>query len=93
MLLSPAERKKAPEISKALFFVRDHWKEYSVQDICRQAIDKIEHATGGEVEYLEIAGEEKLQPVNEWNSLKPLRVFTAVRLGRVRLIDNVPLNR
>jgi pantothenate synthetase len=43
------------------------------------------------VEYLEIAGEETLQPVIDRNFSKPARCFTAVKLGKVRLIDNVSL--
>ncbi len=92
MLLSESDRKKAPEISKALFFVRDHWQEFSVEDIQQKVIEKIESATGGQVEYLEIADEEKLQPIHQWDFSKQLRVFTAVKLGKVRLIDNVLLN-
>jgi pantoate--beta-alanine ligase len=92
ILLSTTERRKAPEISKALIFVRDHWQQFSVKEIQQKAIDKIESATGGRVEYLEIADEAKLQPVDTWDFSKPLRVFTAVKLGKVRLIDNISLN-
>ncbi len=92
ILLSESERKKAPEISKALFFVREYWQQFSVPDIQQKAIEKIETGTGGHVEYLEIADEEKLQSIHQWDFSKPLRVFTAVKLGKVRLIDNVLLN-
>jgi pantoate--beta-alanine ligase len=91
MLLNTDERKRAAGISSALFFVRDNLKNFSVQEIKQKAIDKITSATEGNVEYLEIADENTLQPVDEWNNSKPLRVFTAVKLGNVRLIDNVPL--
>jgi len=90
-LLSEDERKKASAISKALFFIRDNREQLSVADMKQIIKEKIETETGGEVEYLEIAEEEKLQSISHWDFSKRLRVFTAVRLGKVRLIDNVPL--
>ena len=89
-LLNEVERKEAATISKALFFVRDNKKEYSVADIKQKAIDMIEASGLMKVEYLEIA-DESLQPVSDWTSKNPLRCFTAVKLGKVRLIDNVLL--
>ncbi len=90
-LLTSAERKEAATISKALFFTRDKKKEYSVAAIKQKAIDMIESSGMMTVEYLEIA-DETLQPVSNWTSKNPLRCFTAVRLGKVRLIDNIALN-
>jgi pantoate--beta-alanine ligase len=91
VLLTEDERKRAPGIAKALFFVRSNWKQFSLKEIQERAIHEIESATGGIVEYLEVADEENLQPVHQADFSKPLRVFTAVKLGKVRLIDNVPL--
>ncbi len=92
VLLDPEERKEATQISKALFFVRDDKKHDSVKEIRKKAIEQIEQSGMMQVEYLEIADEEKLQPVSDWNFFSPVRCFTAVKLGKVRLIDNVPLN-
>jgi len=92
-LLSIQERKAAPEISKALFFVGSNWNNFSVAEIKQKAIQQIEKPGMMKVEYLEIADEETLQPVSDWSSSKPARCFTAVQLGKVRLIDNVPLIR
>jgi pantoate--beta-alanine ligase len=90
-LLTEEERKKVPAISRALFYVSNNWKQFSLKEIQEKAIHEIESATGGIVEYLEVANEENLQPVHQTDFSKPLRVFTAVKLGKVRLIDNVPL--
>jgi pantothenate synthetase len=51
----------------------------------------IEHHGLMKVEYLEIADGENLQPVTIWEQSGHERCFTAVQLGRVRLIDNVPI--
>ncbi len=87
-LLSPSERKTAARISKALFFVRDNWQHYSIPEICEEAINRIEAGGKMKVEYLEIADSYTLEPLLDWRQSTFPRVFTAVRIGRVRLIDN-----
>jgi len=89
--LTEPERKEASKISKALFFVRDHRNQFSVDEIKTKAVEMIESSGMMKVEYLEIA-EESLQPVTDWSAKNPLRCFVAVKLGKVRLIDNVLLN-
>lgn len=91
-LLSKEERKEASVISQALFFVRDNWRQVGQAMIRQKAIEKIEASGMMQVEYLEIADEEALQPVADSGFSKPARCFTAVKLGKVRLIDNVSLN-
>jgi len=92
MLLTENERAEASKISKALFFIRDHWKEYSAEEIIKKAAKMIEQSGIMQVEYLEIGDAKTLQPVNEWNPSNQIRSFTAVKIGKVRLIDNVPVN-
>ena len=43
------------------------------------------------IDYLEIRDEENLQLIHNVNSTKNLRIFIAVYLQNVRLIDNMPL--
>ncbi len=90
-LLSKEEREEASKISKVLFFIRDHWKEHTMNEIVQRAIEMIQQSGMMQVEYLEIAEEETLQSVSDWNFSKPIRSFAAVKLGKVRLIDNVPI--
>jgi pantoate--beta-alanine ligase len=91
-LLTDEDRKDAPLISKALFFIRDNQKNYSLNEIKKKALEMIEESGRLKVEYLEIAGEETLQPAMDWNASKQLRAFASVQAGNVRLIDNVSLN-
>ena len=44
-----------------------------------------------QVEYMECRGAGDLAPVERFDPARPARVFAAVRLGRARLIDNVPV--
>jgi pantoate--beta-alanine ligase len=88
-LLSPKERKAAAAISKALFFVRDNFRQYSIPGICEEAVNRIEAGGLMKVEYLEIADSFTLEPLLDWSQSTSPRVFTAVKIGKVRLIDNV----
>jgi len=90
-LLTADERKEAPKISRELFYIRDNWQQFSVKEILQHAIHAIEESGTMKVEYLEIGNEKNLAKVNEWHEISLLRVFTAVKTGKVRLIDNVPI--
>ncbi len=91
VLLNPQQRIAAARISKALFFVRDNWQIFSIRDICEKAISRIEKDDLMKVEYLEIADSDSLEPVSHWNQSPVPRVFVAVQVGKVRLIDNVAI--
>jgi pantoate--beta-alanine ligase len=45
-----------------------------------------------DLEYIEIADSETLQPVSRKQKNKKYRAFIAAYLGEVRLIDNIALN-
>lgn len=89
VLLSKEQRIDACQISKALFFIRDNWQHYSIEDICTEALVRIEAGSLMKVEYLEIADSVTLQPLLNWDQSSFPRVFTAVQVANVRLIDNV----
>ena len=44
------------------------------------------------IEYLEVRESVNLKPVRVLNSKKQIRIFIAIKLGKVRLIDNCKLN-
>jgi len=90
--LTAQERREADNISKALMMVSREWKNHTVDEMVAKAIKMIEKNGMMKVEYLEIADENSLQPVKSWDKADRLRCLTAVQLGKVRLIDNVPLN-
>ena len=90
-LLSVEQRIEAAKISRALFYVRDNWITSSPDELFQHAIAGIEKNGIMKVEYISIADAQTLEPVINRNGTNSIRVFAAVRLGSVRLIDNVEI--
>jgi len=89
--LTEQERREAAVISKALFELKNSGFRFSLAEAKKKAVEMIESSGKLKVEYLEIADAASLQPLNDWDGSSSARVFTAVKVGEVRLIDNVEL--
>jgi pantoate--beta-alanine ligase len=89
--LSASDRNLAPGIYKVLQKVRMEAGNISVNELLTWAVRKIEEHPGFRVEYLEIADNETLMPVENWDNLARDVAFVAVFVGDVRLIDNIEL--
>jgi pantoate--beta-alanine ligase len=87
--LSAEERAIAPRIYAALRDAAEHIAagETSAEAVRRRALAAFEEAPRMHVEYLEIADDEEMQPVE--HIAGAVRVAAAVWVGRTRLIDNV----
>lgn len=89
--LSPEQRKIASLISKTLFKVNKLQSSKTVDELKTFAIQEIKTAPQFELEYFEIADTETLQPINSFNPNQRPAAFIAVKLGGIRLIDNIVL--
>jgi pantoate--beta-alanine ligase len=89
--LSPEERKAAPLISQTLFKVKEMKENHSVAELKNFVKNQIAAETRMQLEYFEIADAETLQPVNTFEKGKSAVACIAVKLGDVRLIDNILL--
>ena len=89
--LSPEERRIAPNIARVLRSIAGALTQQptTVAFELAHGIGELQNA-GLAVEYLEIRDAETLMPVTDVVTV-PSRVFAAARLGRTRLIDNMPL--
>jgi len=89
--LSPAERHIAPSLARTLQRIADALAQRpsAVALELASGLTELEMA-GFAVEYLEIRDAGTLAPVTG-NIVAASRVFAAVRLGRTRLIDNMPI--
>ena len=89
--LSPAERHIAPRIARTLRRIAAALTQQPSAVALELARGSAELETAGfGVEYLEIRDAETLAPVTS-EIVAACRVFAAVRLGRTRLIDNMPI--
>lgn len=89
MRLSPAERAVSPLIFKVLSEVVALKDSLSPDEMKQLAIRKYADIKNFDVEYVEIADETNLKPIKSWDSCENARIFVALQLGPVRLIDNL----
>lgn len=89
--LSPEQRKIASLVSKTLFEIKELKTSRTVDELKNIAIQHIGTEPQFELEYFEIADTTTLQPIHSFNPNQHPAAFIAVKLGPVRLIDNIVL--
>lgn len=87
--LTSEERKLAPFIYRSLLKVRKRAYRNDLTSILDRMKNKLNSLPGMKVEYLLVADEDTLEPVDDWHDADNLRVFIATFLGDIRLIDNL----
>jgi pantoate--beta-alanine ligase len=86
------ERKVAPELARQLYTAADAFRAGKpAQDIYTTARRALLAAGFASVEYFELRAERDLMPLQSLT--EPARLLVAANLGRVRLIDNIPVSR
>ena len=86
------ERKVAPELARQLYTAADAFRTGKpAQDIYTAARRALLAAGFASVEYFELRAERDLMPLQSLT--EPARLLVAANLGRVRLIDNIPVSR
>ncbi len=88
-LLTPVQRKNAAIIPRTLFEAREMAFKYSVDEVRQFVINKIQSNNYLTIEYFEIADESTLKPVRQWKRDTRPRGFIAVKVDKIRLIDNL----
>ena len=88
--LTPDERARAPELSRALTDAAIALTDGAeAAGVIGRAKARIVAAGFGDVDYVELRDAETLEPV--WRIARPARLLAAAWLGKTRLIDNVPV--
>lgn len=92
-LLTPENRLLAPRIYQALLsaLMECESGETSVARLRRHLLTDLTSIPGATVDYAEIVQSDTLQPLKRIDQAVPVRALVAVRLGSVRLIDNISL--
>jgi pantoate--beta-alanine ligase len=89
--LSPGERQAATILFKVLTLARQLWRsgEKDAGKIRRQMTSLIQKGSLAQIDYVSIADAETLEELNLID--RPALASLAVRIGKTRLIDNMPL--
>lgn len=88
--LTVEQKKDAAIIFEALSFIKQNYLKYTIAEH-KSYFSKTISAKKMELEYIEFADGNTLQPVKNWNETNYCVVFIAVHVGKVRLIDNVTI--
>lgn len=89
--LSPSDRALAPSIYKILTQAHFLKTKHSPEELIYEMKQQFAQIPQMEVEYISIASSTNLKPINQWNADDEARIFAAIWLGGIRLIDNVPI--
>ena len=87
--LNETERAIAPKIFATLNDVISKKDSMSPAEMKSYALAKYSEIKEFDVEYVEITDEINLKSIENWNECEHARIFVALQLGPVRLIDNV----
>jgi len=90
--LSPDERAIAPRIFKVLKEVAGRAGEMDPVLLQQWGMKQLQAEKAFDVEYFQIADDSSLEPVENWHIGKGALAFVALKLGQVRLIDNIRIN-
>lgn len=89
--LTPEERQKAAIISKTLFDIKELQKHKTIAELKAFTETQLKTEALIELEYIEISNAETLEPITNYTDAKSAVACVAVKLGAVRLIDNIVL--
>jgi len=91
VLLSAQQREHALVLHRALFSAKEEAKNGKtlVSELRKMVIEILQQSNEITVDYVEIVDEESLEPLEEIN--KSARLLAAIKVGSVRLIDNIEL--
>lgn len=90
--LTPADRKLAPSIFKIINQASLLKAQYTPEELIKYIKHQFSQIPQINVEYVSVASSITLKPINHWKENEAARIFIAVWLGGIRLIDNVPIN-
>jgi pantoate--beta-alanine ligase len=91
-LLTPEQRAAATLISKALLRARELAGTLPVDKLQKKITNLLSEHPLLKVEYFTIVDREHLQPVRDWSEAGAIIGCVAVKIGTVRLIDNINIS-
>lgn len=90
--LNAEQRRNAAGISRELFSIRDHWRELDLATLKQGAISHLNAIPQAQVDYLEFCDTASFALVHDWKQAEHIVCVTAVKVGALRLLDNILLS-
>lgn len=87
--LTVDEREAAPYIYQILKLAKKNSSTVCPRKIKQMVVNMFKAKEEFELEYFELADDKGLQPITSWDSASGIMAFIVVKLGKVRLIDNI----
>lgn len=87
--LLPQERDAAPYIYQTLKFAKRSSETICPNPLRQMVVNMFKAREEFELEYFELADDKELQPITSWSAAPGIIAFVVVKLGNVRLIDNI----
>lgn len=87
--LTEEERAAAPYIYQTLKFAKKSSDTICPNPLRQMVVNMFRAREEFDLEYFELADDKDLQPINAWSSAPGIIAFVVVKLGKVRLIDNI----
>ena len=87
--LSPEQRQQAGIINTVLQHLKQQYGQQSIEQLVQAGIQQINALPNFAVEYLEVCNAHTLQQINNWSDANEIVACIALKVGNVRLIDNV----
>jgi len=89
--LLPEERQNAGQINKVLLRLKANFKTHTLTEAKQEALRDLENIPGAKPDYLEIVDGVTLKRIENFEDAKSVVACTTVRIGKVRLLDNMVL--
>jgi pantoate--beta-alanine ligase len=87
--LSPEQREQAGIINSILQYLKQQYEQQPIAQLVQQGIEQINMLPNFAVEYLEVCDARTLQKITNWTDAPEIVACIALKVGDVRLIDNV----
>lgn len=87
--LSPEQREQAGIINSILQHIKQQYEQQPIAQLVQQGIEQINMLPNFAVEYLEVCDARTLQKITNWTDAPEIVACIALKVGDVRLIDNV----
>lgn len=87
--LSPEQRQQAGIVNTVLQHLKQQYGQQAIEQLVQTGIEQINALPNFAVEYLEVCNAHTLQQINDWSNASEIVACIALKVGNVRLIDNV----